>query len=88
VKPVEHRKYSVLSKILPRRCPKVLGYRIRNKPRKNASGSKPFDVVLIFKILIFQSLYNLSDAQIEFQIRDRMTFMKFRGLNWESTVFR
>jgi len=31
-------------------------------------------------------LYNLSDAQIEFQIRDRMTFMKFLGLNWKSTV--
>ena len=59
---------------------------IRNKPRKNASGRKPFDVILMFKILILQSLYNLSDAQIEFQIRDRMTFMKFLGLNWESTV--
>jgi IS5 family transposase len=59
---------------------------IRDKPRKNASGRKPFDVVLMFKILILQSLYNLSDAQIEFQIRDRMTFMKFLGLDWKSTV--
>jgi len=59
---------------------------IRDKPRKNASGRKAFDVVFMFKILILQSLYNLSDAQIEFQIRDRMTFMKFLGLNWKSTV--
>ena len=59
---------------------------IRHKARKNASGRKPFDVVLMFRILILQSLYNLSDAQIEFQIRDRMTFMKFLGLNWKSTV--
>jgi len=59
---------------------------IRNKPRKNASGRKPFDVVFMFQILILQSLYNLSDAQIEFQIRDRMTFMQFLGLDWESTV--
>ena len=59
---------------------------IRNKPRKNASGRKPFDVALMFKILILQSLYNLSDAQIEFQIRDRLTFMKFLGLDWQSTV--
>ena len=54
--------------------------------RKNNSGRKPFDVVVMFKILILQSLYNLSDAQIEFQIRDRMTFMKFLGLSWESKV--
>ena len=59
---------------------------IRNKPRKNSSGRKPFDVVLMFKILILQSLYNLSDAQIEFQIRDRLTFMKFLGLDWQSRV--
>ena len=59
---------------------------IYDKERKNNSGRKPFDVVLMFKILILQSLYNLSDAQIEFQIRDRMTFMKFLGLNWKSRV--
>jgi len=37
-------------------------------------------------LLILQSLYNLSEAQIEFQIRDRMTFMQFLGLDWKSTV--
>jgi len=47
---------------------------IRHKARKNASGRKRFDVVLMFRIRILQSLYNLSDAQVEFQIRDRMTF--------------
>jgi IS5 family transposase len=59
---------------------------IRNKERKNSSGRKPYDVVLMFKILILQSLYNLSDAQIEFQIRDRITFMNFLGLSLQDRV--
>jgi len=59
---------------------------IRNKERKNTSGRKPYDVVLMFKILILQSLYNLSDAQVEFQIRDRITFMNFLGLGLQERV--
>jgi IS5 family transposase len=35
----------------------------------------------MFKILILDSLYNLSDDQLEFQIRDRLSFMRFLGLN-------
>jgi IS5 family transposase len=37
--------------------------------------------VLIFKILILQSLYNLSDEAVEYQILDRMSFMRFLGLH-------
>lgn len=54
--------------------------RVRNKDHKNASGRKPFDVVLMFKILILRTLYNLSDDQLEYQIRDRISFMQFLGL--------
>ena len=54
---------------------------IRDKERKSAAGRKPYDVVLMFKILILQSLYNLSDAQTEFQIKDRLSFMDFLGLS-------
>jgi len=36
---------------------------------------------LLFKVLVLQSLYNLSDAQMEFMIRDRLSFMRFLGLN-------
>lgn len=46
-----------------------------------SKGGRPaYDAVVIFKILILQSLYNLSDDQIEFQIKDRLSFMKFLGL--------
>lgn len=59
---------------------------IRNKERKSNAGRKPFDVVLMFKILILQSLYNLSDAQMEFQITDRFSFMAFLNLNLNERV--
>ena len=59
---------------------------IRDKDRKSNAGRKPFDVVLMFKILILQSLYNLSDDQIEFQVRDRLSFMRFLGLSLGATV--
>lgn len=59
---------------------------IRNKQRKSNAGRKPFDVILMFKILILQSLYNLSDEQLEFQIKDRLSFMRFLNLSIGDTV--
>jgi IS5 family transposase len=34
----------------------------------------------MFKILILQRYYNLSDDQVEFQINDRLSFMRFLDL--------
>jgi len=34
----------------------------------------------MFKILILQRYYNLSDDQVEYQINDRMSFMRFLNL--------
>ncbi len=42
--------------------------------------------VFMFKILVLQSLYNLSDAQLEFQITDRFSFMAFLGLHLNDRV--
>jgi len=53
---------------------------IREKERKGPAGRKPFDVVLMFKVLVLQSLYNLSDDAVEYQVRDRLSFMRFLGL--------
>ena len=47
---------------------------LRNKPRKSQAGRKPCDVALMFKILVLQHLYNVSDDGIEYQIRDRHSF--------------
>ena len=57
-----------------------------SKDRKSAAGRKPFSALLMFKILILQSLYNLSDEQMEFQIRDRLSFLRFLGLNFEDRI--
>lgn len=60
--------------------------KIREKERKSNAGRKPFDVILMFKILILQSLYNLGDDAVEYQIRDRLSFMRFLGLNLDDRV--
>lgn len=38
------------------------------------------DAVMMFKILVLQALYGLSDEQAEYQVRDRLSFMRFLGL--------
>ena len=43
--------------------------------------SEPYDVVMMLRILVLQRLYNLSDDQTEYQINDRMSFMRFLGIN-------
>jgi len=43
-------------------------------------GRPPYDPVLMFKVLVLQALYNLSDDQAEFMIQDRLSFMRFLGL--------
>jgi transposase, IS5 family len=51
-----------------------------SKLAKGAGGRPPYDYVLMFKIMILQRYYNLSDEQIEFQINDRFSFMRFLNL--------
>ena len=47
---------------------------------RSKGGHPPYDSVLIFKILVLQTLYNLSDDQTEYQIKDRLSFMRFLDL--------
>lgn len=58
----------------------VLESKILNCNKKNNAGAKPFDVVLMFKILILQRYYGLGDKQVEYQILDRTSFKTFLGL--------
>ena len=55
--------------------------KLLNTTRKNNAGAKPFDVVLMFKILILQRYYGLGDKQVEYQILDRTSFKNFLGLD-------
>ena len=54
--------------------------------KKSRAGRKPFDALLMFRMLILQSLYNLSDEQIEYQVGDRMSFTRFLGLEFEDDI--
>ena len=44
-------------------------------------GRPPFDPVSMFKVLILQAQHNLSDARMEFMIRDRLSWMRFLGFD-------
>ena len=43
-------------------------------------GRPPYDPVLMSRVLVLQTLYTLSDEQTEYQLRDRLSFMRFVGL--------
>ena len=54
--------------------------------RKSKAGRKPWDAVVMFKAIVLCELYNLSDDQVEYQLRDRLSFVRFLGLGLEDTV--
>jgi len=54
--------------------------KLLNTNKKNNAGAKPYDVVMLFKILILQRYYGLGDNQVEYQILDRTSFKTFLGL--------
>ncbi len=58
----------------------TLEAKLLNTEKKNNAGAKPYDVVMMFKIMILQRYYGLGDTQVEYQIIDRMSFKKFLGL--------
>jgi IS5 family transposase len=47
---------------------------------RSKGGRPPYDPVLMFRVLVLQTLYTLSDDQAEYQLRDRLSFMRFAGL--------
>tara|TARA_R110002126_G_scaffold4515_3_gene23800 strand:+ start:3017 stop:3685 length:669 start_codon:yes stop_codon:yes gene_type:complete len=54
--------------------------KLLNTNKKNNAGAKPYDVVIMLKILILQRYYRLGDSQVEYQIVDRTSFKTFLGL--------
>ena len=60
------------------------------KALKRSDGAKggrpPYDPVMMFKIMVLQALYGLSDDQAQFQIQDRLSFMRFLGLGLADKV--
>ena len=61
-------------------------WRRRPEERKSPAGRKPWDAVVMFKAIVLCELYSLSDEQVEYQLRDRLSFMRFLGLGLEDKV--
>lgn len=59
---------------------------IFHKEEKGVGGARPYDYVMMFKILILQRYYNISDDKMEFAILDRLSFMRFLGLTLSDKV--
>ena len=59
---------------------KALEDEFENKAKKSNAGAKPYDVVMMFKVMIIKHYYNLSDHQVQYQITDRQSFKDFIGL--------
>lgn len=59
---------------------------VRHRSKREKGGRPPFDAVLMFKILVLQTLYNLSDDQTEYQVRDRLSFMRFLGVDLDQRI--
>jgi transposase, IS5 family len=57
-----------------------------SKDSKGLGGRPAYDYVLLFKILVLQRYYNLSDDQTEYQISDRLSFMRFLGLSLNTDI--
>ncbi|SDB74642.1 transposase [Belnapia rosea] len=57
-------------------------------PRTDRSlgGHPPWDAVLMFRVLVLQALYTLFADQAEYQLRDRLSFMRFAGLTLQDAV--
>jgi transposase, IS5 family len=49
------------------------------KPAKGPGGRPPHDRLKMFKTLVVQRFYNLSDEQTEYQVSDRLSFQQFIG---------
>lgn len=57
------------------------------KDKDFRKGGRPaYDYILMFKILLLQRYYNLSDDSIEYAVLDRLSFMRFLGLTLADKV--
>lgn len=56
------------------------------RPTYEKGGRPPFSNLLMLKILIIKRMYNLSHDQTEYQINDRISFMRFLGLGMADRI--
>jgi len=54
--------------------------------RKSNAGRKRIDPLILFKMLVLQQLFNLSDEELEFQVNDRRSFEEFIGIGVMNSI--
>jgi IS5 family transposase len=57
-----------------------------NYSDQGKGGRPPYDPVFMFKVIVLQKYYGLSEEETEFQILDRFSFQRFLGLDVSSAV--
>ena len=78
--------HKVLNTTIPGSRFRPILNKIQKRTCKSNSRGKPYDVIVMSKLLVLQSLYNLSDEQVEFQARDRLSYMRFLDLGLEDRI--
>ena len=53
------------------------------RSEENAVGVKAYPSLVMFKVLLLQSWFNLSDEDMEFALHDRISFVRFTGFSLE-----
>src|SRR5215210_9209685 len=54
--------------------------------RDDGPGRPGYPVLVLFRALLLQSLYGLSDRELEEALADRLSFKRFVGLSLEDAV--
>jgi IS5 family transposase len=53
---------------------------------KSNAGRKRIDPLILFKVLVLQQLFNLSDNELEFQVNGRRSFEELVGLGVMNSI--
>ena len=56
------------------------------KKRQAADGRPAYPPLPLFKMLLIQRWYNLSDPGLEEAVKDRLSFLRFTGFSFESSI--
>ncbi len=58
----------------------------RFKKKYNSGGNPAYSFIKMVKVLLLQSLYNLSDRKMDEALFDRISFQKFAGFFFKGSV--
>ncbi len=75
-----------LSAVIDLEIFRLILQRIDVKERKSQAARKPTCRILTFKMLVLQRLHNLGDDHLQYQVKVRLSSMRFLGLELAGNV--